>query len=199
MTTHIYGSYVAGWFALAAGFASTFASVLIILFYVVGGPFGTLNDIFNGIAGILSVILAWMLFSNFRLNSSFMPRVAFILAMIGAIIVVIGSILIIFDFTGWVLAGWYTTVGNAFIGIWLITFSDFAQRNNMLPRKLLTFGLIVGSIMAVGIVAIPGIVMGVDSMESTPWYISLGFLGFIGTYFLYPIWTIWLGRTLLSR
>jgi hypothetical protein len=197
MTTHI--SSAAGWLALATGIAGISASILIILFYAVGGPFGTLNDIFNGIVGMLSVILTWMLFSKFRLNFTFIHRFTLILAVIGAIIVGIGSMLIIFDFTGWVLAGWYTTAGFALIGVWLLDFSNSTQQDNMLSRNLSIFGLIVGSIMAIGIFVVPGIMMGIDAIESTPWYVSLGLLGFIGTYLLYPVWAIWLGRTLLSR
>ena len=184
--------------ALTTGIASILAAVLIVLFYVIGGPFGTLNDIFNGVAGILSGALAWLSFSEFRLNSS-ANRIAMILALIGGVIVVIGSILIVYDITGWLLAGWYTTLGNAFIGIWLFTFSYFARPSNMLPHNISTFGMIVGAIMVVGIIVIPGIVMRIDSIESSPWFLNLGLLSYIGTYFLYPIWTIWLGRTLLSK
>jgi hypothetical protein len=140
-----------------------------------------------------------MLFSKFRLNFTFIHRFTLILAVIGAIIVGIGSMLIIFDFTGWVLAGWYTTAGFALIGVWLLDFSNSTQQDNMLSRNLSIFGLIVGSIMAIGIFVVPGIMMGIDAIESTPWYVSLGLLGFIGTYLLYPVWAIWLGRTLLSR
>src|SRR5215217_7391513 len=99
-------SVAAGRVALVTGTASILATVLIILFFTVGGPFGTLNDIFNGVAGILSGVLAWTLRPAFYMNS-FARWVMPLLAAIGAIVVVIGSILIIFDVTGWVLAGWY--------------------------------------------------------------------------------------------
>jgi hypothetical protein len=199
MTTSSLRYPITGWAALATGIASILATVLIILFYIVGGLYGTLNDIFNGVAGILSGILVWMLFSEFRLNSSILHRVVLVFALIGAVIVVFGSILIIFDFTGWVLAGWYTTLGNALIGIWLLVFSYSARRSNILPYNLSTFGLVVGAIMATGIIVIPGILTGIDSVESTPGFLNLGYLGFLGTYFLYPIWAFWLGRILLSR
>ena len=191
--------YSAGWVALATAIATLLATILIFLFYAAGGPFGTLNDIFNGVAGILSGVLAWTLASQFGTNSSLLTRASLVLAVIGAIIVAIGSILIIFDVTGWILAGWYTTAGNALIGIWLLIFNDSMRHSNILPRGLVTFGLFVGAIMAVGIIAIPGILMGIDSVESTPGYLNLGYLGYVGTYFLYPAWAIWLGRTLLSR
>ena len=199
MTTSSLRYPITGWAALATGIASILATVLIILFYIVGGLYGTLNDIFNGVAGILSGILVWMLFSEFRLNSSILHRVVLVFALIGAVIVVFGSILIIFDFTGWVLAGWYTTLGNALIGIWLLVFSYSARRSNILPYNLSTFGLVVGAIMATGIIVIPGILTGIDSVESTPGFLNLGYLGFLGPYFLYPIWAFWLGRILLSR
>ena len=192
-------SSTAGWMAWATGIATLLATVLIFLFYTLGGPFGTLNDIFNGVAGILSGVLAWMLSSQFRTNSTLLVRASLVLAMIGAVIVVIGSLLIIFDITGWVLAGWYTTVGNALIGVWLLAFSTSMRQSTLLPRSLSTFGLIVGLLMVVGIIAIPGILMGVDSTDSTPGYLNLAYLGYVGTYFLYPAWTLWLGRTLISR
>ena len=191
-------SSAAGWAALATGTASILATVLIILFFTVGGPFGTLNDIFNGVAGILSGVLAWTLRPAFHLNSVarwVMP----LLAGIGAIVVVIGSILIIFDVTGWVLAGWYTALGNAMIGIWLLTFRYYTRQDKTLPRNLSMLGIIAGSLMTLGVIVIPAIIMGIDSTESTPWYVNLGYAGFLGTYLLYPAWAFWLGRAILSR
>jgi hypothetical protein len=190
-------SSTVGWVALATGIASILATVLIILFYTVGGPFGTLNDIFNGLAGILSGVLAWTLRPAFHSNSStrwVMP----LLAAIGAIMVVIGSILIIFDITGWVLAGWYTALGNAMIGIWLLTFSYSTRQDKTLPSNLSMLGLVAGGLMAIGAVVIPAIILGIDSTESTPWYVNLGYAGFLGTYLLYPSWSLWLGGAILS-
>ena len=199
MTTDRISSCTTGWIAWATGIATLLATLLIIAFYAVSGPYGTLNDIFNGIAGILSGVLAWRLSSQFRSTSSWVRQLVPVLAEIGAVVVVIGSILIILDFTGWMLAGWYTTVGNALIGIWLFLFSYSMRQSNLLPHNISTFGSVVGAIMSVGIIAIPGILTGVDSEESVPAYLNLAYLGYIGTYFLYPAWAMWLGRRLLSE
>lgn len=188
-----------GWMAIATGIAMILTVIFIILFFTVGGFFGTLNDIFNGVTGILILILAFMLYAELRSEASLLVQIALILASIGTILVVIGSMLIIFDFTGWVLAGWYTTAGNALIGLWLMAFSYSIQRNGILPDNLVTFGLVIGALMAIGLMVIPGIFAGIDTLESAPWYLNLGFLGFLGTYILYPIWSVWLGRILLSR
>jgi hypothetical protein len=38
--------------------------IFIILFFIIGQPFGTLNDICIGLTAIFSGILAWMLFAK---------------------------------------------------------------------------------------------------------------------------------------
>jgi hypothetical protein len=119
-----------------------------------------------------------------------MSQIALVFAVVGVIFTIIGSVLIIFDFTGFVLAGWYTAVGNALIGLWLVLLCYSMQPAEILPRNLVLFGLAVGVIMAIGLLGLPGILAGVDSMESLPWYLIAAAFGFLGTYILYPIWTI---------
>jgi len=198
MPANNFSSVSIGWMAIATGIASILALVLIILFFTIGQPFGTLNDIFNGIAGILSGVLAWMLYTEYHAKSPLSDQVALIFALVGALVVVVGSILVIFQITGWVLAGLYTSAGNALIGLWLIAFCYSMQQSSTLPHNLVIFGLVCGVFMAVGLIVIPGIFAGTDTMESAPWYINIGYLGFLGTYILYPIWTFWLGQILLS-
>jgi len=194
MTIRSFSTTTIGWAAIATGVAVILAVVFITLMYTVSMSFGVVNDVFNCIIGITSVLLAWMLYPEHRARSPVMSQTALILAVTGAISTIVGSVLIIFDFTGFVLAGWYTALGNALIGLWLASFCYAMQRSDKYPHNLVTFGLVVGIIMALGLFSIPGILTGVDSMDSLPWYLLAGFLGFIGTYLLYPIWTIWFGK-----
>ena len=198
MTTGDLSFATIGWMAIASGIACILAIVLLILFFTVGQPFGTLNDIFNGITGISILILAWMLYAEHHAKSPLLSQLALVTAIIGAIVVVIGSILVIFQITGWVLAGLYTGAGNALLGLWLASFCYSMLRGNIFPHNLVVFGLVVGACMALGLFLIPGIFARIDSMESPPWYLYLGFLEYLGVYILYPIWAIWLGRQLLS-
>jgi hypothetical protein len=128
-----------------------------------------------------------------------MSQIALALAVVGAIFTIIGSILIIFGFTGFVLAGWYSGFGYALIGFWLAAFCYAFLHGDFLPHNLVIFGIVVGAFMAIGLLGIPGIVAGIDSIESMPWYLYGAFFGWLGIYILYPIWTIWLGRFLLLR
>jgi len=197
MTTGNISTPTIGWTAIATGFSAILAVIFITLMYTVNQSFGKVNDVFNSIIGISSVVLAWMLYAEHYAKSPIQSQIALALAIIGAIFTIIGSILIIFGFTDFVLAGWYSGIGNALIGLWLAAFCYSLLRGDALHHNLLIFGIVVGVFMAVGLLGIPGIFAGIDSMESMPWYLYVAFFGWLGTYILYPIWAIWLGRNLL--
>lgn len=126
-----------------------------------------------------------------------MSQITLLLVVVGAIFTIIGSVLIIYGYTDFVLAGWYTGVGNALIGIWLAAFCYFMLSGNTLPHNLVVFGIVVGAFMAIGLIGISGILAGIDSMDM-PWYLYFAFFGWLGTYILYPIWAIWFGRNLIK-
>jgi len=197
MTTGSLSTAAIGWIAIATGVSAILAVTSLTLMATVNSLFGPINDVFNSIIGISSVVLAWVLYAEYRAKSPLLSQVAFAITLIGAILVVAGSVLVIFKFTGFVLAGWYSGVGNALIGLWLAGFCYSLIPDEALPHNLVIFGIIVGACMAIGLFGIPGILAGIDSMESMPWYLYVAFSGWLGTYILYPIWTIWLGRNLL--
>ena len=199
MTTSNFSTATTGWIAIATGVSAILAVIFLTLMYTVNQSFGKVNDVFNSVIGISSVVLAWMLYAEHHARSPLMGQIALALAVVGAIFTIIGSILIIFGFTGFVLAGWYSGIGYALIGLWLATFCYSLLRSEALPHNLVIFGIVAGAFMAVGLLGIPGIFAGIDSMESMPWYLYVAFFGYLGTYILYPIWTIWLGRILLLK
>ena len=200
MTTSTFSPFLVGWVAIATGVAVIVAVITLILMYTVNGPFfGTINDVFNTIIGILSVVLAWMLYAEFHAKLPVMSQIALLLAVVGAVFTIIGSILIIFGFTGFVLAGWYTGFGNALIGFWLAAFCFSMLSGDASSHNLIIFGIVAGAFMAIGLIGIPGMFAGIDSMESMPRYLYIAFFGYLGTYILYPIWCIWFGRTLLLK
>ena len=199
MTTSNFSSATIGWLAIVTGVSAILAVIFLTLMYTVNQSFGRVNDVFNSIIGISSVVLAWKLFAEHHANSPLLSQIALALAVVGAVFTIIGSILIIFGFTDFVLAGWYSSIGYALIGLWLAAFCYSLLHGDVLSHNLVIFGIVVGAIMAIGLISIPGIFAGIDSMESMPWYLYVAFFGWLGTYVLYPIWTIWLGRSLLLK
>jgi hypothetical protein len=186
-----------GQMAIITGIVYILAAILLILFFVFGQPFGTLNDFFNGLAGISSGILALMLFRRFQTVSPLLSRIGIMLAAVGAIAIILGSMFVISRMTGWVLAGLYTSAGNALIGLWLLTLNYSLLKHDPLPRNLLILGLVSGVLLTSGLVVLPGIISGYDSEDTIPWYLYVAGLNALSGAILYPVWCIWLGRTIL--
>lgn len=199
MTTNNFSPSTIGWTGIAIGASVILAVIFLILMYTVNGRFGTVNDVLNSIIGILSVVLAWMLYAELHARSPLMSQITLGLTVIGMIFTIIGSSLIIFGYTDFVLAGWYTGIGNALIGLWLAVFCYSMLSGEILPHNLIVFGIVVGSFMTFGLLGIPGILARIDTMQSLPWYLGASYLGFLGTYVLYPSWAIWLGRILINK
>jgi hypothetical protein len=188
-----------GGLAIAIGGVTVIGTVSLILFFAVGGSFGALNDVCNGVEAILSAVLAWALYRLYRAQSARLSLFALIAAWVGALIAVIGSALIIFDFTGWYLAGLYTMFGYALVGVWLFGLNAAALRSFSWPRRLVQLGLVTAACMAVGFLAGPGILGGLDDTDTAPWFVNVGLLGSLGWMFLYPCWCLWLGRMLVTN
>lgn len=188
-----------GWLAIAIGAVTLTGIVSIILFFSVGGIFGTLNDVCNGVEALLSAVLAWSLYPWLRSHASRLSRFTLIAASAGALIAVIGSALIIRDITGWYLAGLYTMFGYALFGVWLFALNWAALRSLWLQRRLAQLGMLTAVCMAIGFLAGPGILGGVDDTGAAPWYVNLGLLGSLGWMVLYPSWCFRLGRLLVPR
>jgi hypothetical protein len=200
MIANIISSVTVGRVAIATGITGLLGLVFIILFFTVGQPFGTLNDICIGLTAILSVVLVWMLYPGHHTLSPILSQFALVVAVLGALAVVVGSTLSIFGVTGWFLSGLYMAAGNALIGLWLLALNYSALRDIRFPHGLVIFGLISGVILVLGLVTIPGIFRGIDIKEyilttvnAIWWTSALGWLA------LYPIWCVLVGQSLLLK
>jgi hypothetical protein len=141
-----------------------------------------------------------MLYPQYHAQSPLFSQVALVVALVGALVVAVGAVLVISGIRGWFLAGLYMAVGNALIGLWLLGLNYSAQHTHSWSHSLVIFGIVTGIIMALGLVAIPGILRGIDAWDTAPWYVNyVGQAGALGWLVLYPIWCIWLGRILLLK
>jgi hypothetical protein len=171
-------SITIGRVAILTAFIAIIGLVLITLFYALieigGGPFGTLNDICVALGGIISGILVWMLYPLHRSYAPRSSRFALASGLIGACL--------------------------ALIGLWLQGFNNSARTWQGFPRRLAQFGLIAAAVMAIGILAGPGILARTDEIDSAQWYVLAAlFVGSLGWNILYTIWCLWFGRLLVSK
>ncbi|MDF2734729.1 MAG: hypothetical protein K0S97_1352 [Chloroflexota bacterium] len=187
-----------GRLALAVGVCAAGSAVCLATFYAVQGPFGTINDIGNATAGVLSAGLAWRLRRHIPGRAGDLALGA---AIAGAAITVVGSTLVISGTTGFFLAGLVSSVGFAGIGAWLLALNTSHAVAGGWPQRLRRLGTAAGALMALGVAAVPGILLRLDDMGAAPGWVWIGLVGWLGIFVVYPAWAIWLARveTSLAR
>jgi hypothetical protein len=184
--------------ALAIALVDATGIVCLMVFSIADGPFGTLNDIANGIAGALSALLAMQMYVRREPDRL---RIAPAASILGGAIMIIGSVLVIFEVTGWYFAGLVSSFGSAFIGLWLFVIGRWTGGLLDLPVRTRLLGRVTGVVMMVGVLAFPGILTGLDDWDAAPWYVSGSQLSWLGTYLLFPTWCVLisLGRQPIAR
>jgi hypothetical protein len=148
-------------------------AVCLVLFFIVEGPFGAINDVGNALLGVLSAVLAW----------TYRQPAPFAVAVLGAAITVVGTALVMSEATGYYLAGLVSSAGFALIGGWLIAVNRRTDRVRVL-------GIVAGAVMLLGLIGVPGIVTGVDYVDIAPAYTFVAGVSWLGTYLLFPAWAL---------
>ena len=185
--------------AIAIGAVTLIGIVFIVLFFILNiRLLGSFNDAYIALAAILGAVLAWLTHPFYQAQSPRWSRWALAVAVMGALIVALGAWLVISAATGYFLAALYFTVGTGLLGLWVLGFNRAAAQTGRWPRRLVWFGQVTGIIMLAGLITLFGILGGVDSDVNPPWHVNLGNVGMLGWYLLFPIWSVWLGRTLRS-
>ena len=173
--------------AIAAGVVGVGSAAALGIFFAAGEPFGTINDYGGAIFAALAGLLAW------RLTG---PAAITYLAILGALIAIVGAGLVISRTTGFFLAGLVTSAGWGLVAIWLLAYCWSLRSGGELSSWHVTLGLVAGALMLTGLAVIPGIAMRLDDFNSAPAWIYVGFVSWLGI-LVYLVWTIWLGVVLL--
>jgi hypothetical protein len=182
--------------ALAVGSVGIGACASLIVFFAVGGPFGFINDVGNAVLAVLTGALAVTWLRSTDLPSIWL-RVTTAIAVAGVAFAVVGSVLVIFDITGYFLAGLVSASGFALIGAWIVAVNVSAGATSTinLSSGQGTLGVVAGSVMAIGIIDLAGVAMGIDDMDAAPGWLTAAGICWMGTYLLMPVWSIWLARS----
>ena len=145
---------------MAVGCVGIGTCVSLIVFFVVGAPFGFINDVGNAVLAVVAGALAVGLLRLTESRSTTL-RIGASLAVVGVAVVVVGSVLVVSDVTGYFLAGLVSATGFALIGTWLVV----ACRSSTgwpvaLSMGRSRLGVVSGAVMAIGLVNVPGILDG---------------------------------------
>jgi hypothetical protein len=85
MTSNNFSTATTGWIAIATGISAILSIIFLILMYTVNPSFGRVNDVFNSIIGISSLVLAGMLYAEHHAKSPLVSQFALALAVVGAV------------------------------------------------------------------------------------------------------------------
>jgi hypothetical protein len=193
-----YSPTAIGWVAIAAGAAGFAALILAILTFSLGRMFGRLDDMLVALTALLTAGLAMLLFPQHNLRAPELAQYAFGFGLVGAFVTAFGAVLAATEATSWFVAQLYVAAGNGLLGIWLVMLNYSAGAFDDFPNAVVTMGVFAGAVMALGIAAIPGLLMGSRSERSAPWITKyVGRAGNLGWLVIYPLWCIWLGQAFL--
>lgn len=197
--------HISGWAALINGGIGIVGVVLLILFFTVGEPFGTWNDLTSL---LWTVTLLPVVFNFYRLGAGQgnpWRIFATVTGLLGLTAVFILQILLVLKVISIWQQTYFITAAYGAIGVWMIILSRIGHNESVISTGLAGFGIAIG----IGwILATVGIWIGgfppadsVSSMSDMSQFNVLTIVGvsliFLG-YFVQPIWAIWLGRLLLS-
>lgn len=154
------------------------------------------------IGALLNPVLVWRLYRHLGAEPQRSSRLILITGMIGSIIALIGSG---FDFLNTIIGHNLVilyplsqtqsiiAVGYAFLGIWLLLLNAQAGFHIAVSPRLAWLGAITGTIMAVGLFAIPKVFIPYVSLYHQL-FPELGeIVGSLGWRLFYPAWSIWFG------
>jgi small-conductance mechanosensitive channel len=187
--------HAAGRVALALAFVIVVTVVCLIVFFIVGGVFGPLNDVGNALIGVLMAVLAIQLSGRI---TGVLRWIGVALAVVGAIVAAWGSWLVISGATTFLFAGFVSTIGYGLIAV-LLALVCWSPVADPWPGSLRSLGRIAAVLTIIGaIAAVPGLFSAADDFDSLPptlWGFSLAWLG---VYVLLPVWSYRLGRVLTA-
>lgn len=181
-------SPTAGWSALVSAIATILGLVTLIIFFALGQPWGTINDITSVVLALslLPVLLA--LHRLHRHNAPAISLAILILSMVALLVVVAFQTLLISGTITFAQTAVVVPVAFGVFGAALVVYGGFAYVDGLLPRRLALLSIAAG----IGYIAvIVGFILGGQEHP-------LAVIGGLMAVICYPIWAIWFGRMILA-
>ncbi|MFC6237621.1 hypothetical protein [Longivirga aurantiaca] len=180
--------------ALWTALVGIVALAALVLMSVGLGFLGPVNDVLGAATGVLAMLLAFA--ARDLLPDGIVPRwLALTAAVLGAILIVIGSVLVLTGRTDWYLAGLWSALGWGVLGVWFLILALTILGSTSWPVWLRWLGVIAGVLLVVGLAVLPGILSGIDDWGSAgAGLVAPQVLAYIGSMLLL-IWCIGVGRS----
>jgi MFS family permease len=178
----------AGWSALVSAAATILGLLTLMLFFVLGNPWGTINDVASVIVALSILPVFVVLHRLHRQRAPTASLAATSLGTLGMIIAIVFQALLIGGKISYAQTAIVVPIAFGVFGIALIVYSGLAIAHRLPPRMLAWLGSAAG---AGYIIVIAGFILGGQEHPLT-------MIGGATALVCYPSWAIWFGRELLS-
>ena len=179
--------------ALALGATAVTAAVCLLFMFAGVPALGPVNDHLNALVGWLALALAVLV--RRREGARWPADAAVAAAAVGAVVLTLGSWLVVSGATGYYLAGLVSSLGLAATGAALLLARPSLLAAGPVPAGTDRLLRLSGWCMAAGVLALPAALAGVDDPASAPPYVWVGEgLAWLGFYGLLPVWSLRLAR-----
>lgn len=196
-----------GWTAIAAGVVGAVGLVSLILFFIVGGPFGTINDILAIPVAFLILPLILSLYRIHAVESPALSLIALVAGVGGFLLLATGSALLVIGRIDFRTSLIYASAGLGLVGLWLLLNGGIAIARETLPRGVawaavfLAVGPCFALLAMFRLDSLVSLLMGLSGQapmgQISPLVYPPLFLGVL-SYALLPLWIMWIGRLFLT-
>lgn len=181
-------SRYAGWSAYLSAIATILGFVTLIAFFIMGQPFGTINDITSVVIALSTLLILFALYQLHRPIAPTASLAAFVIGVIAMLVAALFQTLLVIRVIAYAQTAVIVPVAFGLFGASLMAYGYLAQANGLLPRRLALLSIIAG---AGYVVVIIGFILGGQDHP-------LAAIGGLTALICYPIWAVWFGRILLS-
>ncbi len=186
--THAELLQYAGWSAFTSAIATIVGLVTLTLFFTLGEPWGTINDI-SSVVLALSTLPVLIVLNQLHYHDA--PAVSLVIFLAGGLamlIAVVFQTLLIVRVIAFAQTAVVVPVAFGLFGASLMVYGCLALAHETLSRGLAVPGIIAG---AGYVMVIIGFILGGQEHPLTA-------IGGLTAVICYPIWAIWFGRILLA-
>jgi hypothetical protein len=178
----------AGWSAYLGAAATIIGFVTLILFFSVGQPFGTINDVSSIVIALATLPVLFALHKHHRASAPLLSLGALIIGVVSSLVAALLQTLFVVKAISIDPSSKIVTVAFGVFGISLAIFNYLAYSNKSFSAHLASWGIVAGAGYA--LVALGFLLGGQDH--------PLTYIGGLAAIVAYPIWTIWYGKLLLA-
>jgi hypothetical protein len=177
--------HLAGWSAILSALATILGAVTLVMFFSLGEPFGTINDISSVVIGVTGAIILYALHQVHRGAAPVLSLTAFAIGALAALAAAAFQTVLV---VARVNVGVITTYLFGVFGAALMLYGYLILVHKTLPRGPGWSGIAAG---------IGYVVVDMGFILSGPNH-PLTYIGGIISVLAYPTWAIWLVRIFLK-